>query len=427
MYARIFKIFLVFSVFACTSTHRDSRNVQGLKAYLEQEDASYSWKSVSQESNDFAKVSVIEMDSQVWREIPWKHKIILIQPKKNINPKICFLYVSGSQDGSKDLNLIEQLSRDSSVSTAIISAVPNQPVLEGKKEDALLAYSFHKFVESGDASWPVIFPMVKSVKRAMDSLSQYTELEEFIVSGASKRGWTTWLTAATDQRVKAIAPLVFDMLNMNAQVKLAEESYGAQSEKIKDYTELGLVERIEEPRTKLLVDWVDPYRYLNELSLPKLVLLGTNDPYWVVDSQKLYWADLKGPKLLYQVPNGTHSISSNSELRKTLAEWIKKIALKSRPVVLNWNIADDSKSKGKIIKLFTNQSGKEVVLWTAKSETRDFRKAIWEEILKKNIDASGEMEFNLAPPTEGYVAYMLEVRSDPSRFSSEVVVLNSQN
>lgn len=43
-------------------------------------------------------------------------------------------------------------------------------------------------------------------------------IEEFYVGGESKRGWTTWLTAAVDRRVKAAIPVVMDLMGMTAVI-----------------------------------------------------------------------------------------------------------------------------------------------------------------------------------------------------------------
>ena len=60
--------------------------------------------------------------------------------------------------------------------------------------------------------------MTKAVVRAMDTVEAFMmseaggklKVNEFVVAGGSKRGWTTWMTAAVDKRVIAIAPLVID-------------------------------------------------------------------------------------------------------------------------------------------------------------------------------------------------------------------------
>ena len=95
--------------------------------------------------------------------------------------------------------------------------------------------------------------MTKSAVRAMDASQEAMkkewglDVETFTVTGASKRGWTTWLTGAVDDRAVAIAPMVIDMLNMSPHTKLQKTSFGGKSsEQIDDYK--GLDEQIDTPR-----------------------------------------------------------------------------------------------------------------------------------------------------------------------------------
>ena len=58
---------------------------------------------------------------------------------------------------------------------------------------------------------------------------------------ASKRGWSTWTTAAVDKRVIGISPLVIDLLNMTKSFEHHYRAYGAYSEAVKDYEDMGLM------------------------------------------------------------------------------------------------------------------------------------------------------------------------------------------
>src|SRR5205085_3793545 len=206
------------------------------------------------------------------------------------------------------------LARKMGAPCAFLYGIPNQPLLGGKKEDALIAETFVRYLDTKDESWPLLFPMAKSLVKAMDALQAFADREwkapvrSFIVAGGSKRGWTTWLTAAADPRVKAIAPMVIDTLNMRQQGPYQLKSFGAYSEQVRDYTARGLLPMADTPAAKRLWSMVAPYTYRDRLTLPKLLIHGANDPYWTTDALNLYWDGLKGDKWVLYVPNAGHKL-----------------------------------------------------------------------------------------------------------------------
>ena len=154
-----------------------------------------------------------------------------------------------------------------------------------RREDALIAYTFDNYLESGETDWPLLLPMVKSAVRAMDAIQAFsaerwqTPVASFTVAGASKRGWTSWLTAAVDPRVSSVAPIAIDMLNVPAQIELQRATFGGLSDQVQDYVAIDLPGRIATERGRTLMAMVDPYQYRADLTPPKLILLGTNDRY----------------------------------------------------------------------------------------------------------------------------------------------------
>ncbi len=383
-----------------------------LEDYVAKPDTNFSWTVVTNRQADGMTVTQLKLSSQQWRESKWTHHMQVVRPEKVRNPQIGFLFITGDGDGLKNVDMLKTLAERAGAVAAVVTKVPNQPLYEGRKEDALIAYTFDQYIKSGDETWPLLFPMVKSAVRAMDAVQEFASktsnqrIEGFVVSGASKRGWTTWLTGATDSRVKAIAPMVIDMLNMKAQAHWAEKVYGKQSEQIRDYTDLNLIARMDDPPMKRLRSWVDPYAYRQRYNMPKLILIGTNDPYWTVDSLRHYWKDLPGPKLIYQTPNAGHNLGGGKEATQTLAAFFEMIADGKELPKMEWEFHNSQKAE---VDLMISQPARQVLLWTADSQDRDFRDDKWSSREVKTKGSNRSASVSVSTPETGYRAYLAEV------------------
>ena len=151
---------------------------------------------------------------------------------------------------------------------ACVLQVPNEPLFGGKNEDEIIAYTYDKYLKGEGDDWPLLLPMVKSAVRAMDTVQRVAkdkyaqDIKGFMLTGGSKRGWTSWLTAASgDTRVKAIAPFVIDVLNMGDQMRQQMATYGGYSNQVQDYTDLKIQDRMNTPAGQRLLALVDPYAY----------------------------------------------------------------------------------------------------------------------------------------------------------------------
>src|SRR5262245_16722833 len=286
-----------------------------LPGYVAKADKAFAWELTSKNGTPLGTVYDLRLVSQVWQGITWEHGLQVYVPTGVTPTATMFLMNTGGNPSPGGAAFGLSLAAKMKAPVAFLYGIPNQPLLDGKKEDALIAETFVRYLKTQDEDWPLLFPMVKSLVRAMDALQAFAkqewkqEVTGFVVSGGSKRGWTSWLTAAAgDPRVKAIAPMVIDTLNMPAQLPHQLEMLGAYSEQIADYTTRGLVPMPDTPAARKLWQMTDPYFYREKLTLPKMLILGTNDRYWAVDALNLYWDGLKGDKWVLYVPNAGHSL-----------------------------------------------------------------------------------------------------------------------
>lgn len=311
------------------------------------------------------------MVSQRWQGLEWEHSIVLVEPERRIARGAAILYVTGGEPNPLDLDEAYRLAGLSGLPVAHLFHIPMQPI-EELWEDDLVAHTFARYLDTGDSSWPLLLPMTKATIRAMDVL-QRTGFEKFVVTGASKRGWTTWLAACVgDERVAGIAPMVYDNLNIPAQLGHQFRNWTTYSEMISPYTALGLHERLATPEGQRLAAVVDPYTYRERLGVPKMIITGSNDSYWSVDSTSLYWDGLEGPKWDCVVANAGHGLGDKSQALAAIAalarHCVGRLALPS----FRWNYGPEA------LEIECLPPFPECALWVAESADMDFRGSQWD-------------------------------------------------
>jgi PhoPQ-activated pathogenicity-related protein len=369
------------------------------------------WEVLSSPAMGAGRAPEIRLRSQTWRGIPWDHTLVVYEPATVVVEDVVVLFISGDA-GPWDALLGMTAAALSGLRVAILCGVPNQPLF-GLIEDALIAHTFERYLADGDPDWPLLLPMVRSAHAAMEALEALapelwgTEIRGFVVAGASKRGWTAYLTAATAaDRVLGLVPLVFDFLNIPAQLQHQEESLGAPSPMLRDYVGRDLTAALGEGEAAVRLGWiVDPYSYRYALTMPKLVVVGSNDLYWTVDATSLYWPGLPEPKLLFVVPNAGHGLLDLPRVMGSLAAFARLVA---RGEAIPW-VASAVRftASGATLRLTADRQPAEARLWTTRSLTRDFQRARWE---KQELAAGNTAwEAALVPPDTGYLGFFAEL------------------
>jgi PhoPQ-activated pathogenicity-related protein len=389
-----------------------------LLAYVKKADKAFSWKLKAKIDHPAGTVYDLHLVSQEWQGIRWEHQLQVYLPKDVKPTATMFLWNQGGKANPGTIAFGMDLAKKLKAPVAFLYGVPNQPLLGGKTEDALIAETFVRYLKTKDADWPLLLPMVKSLTRAMDALQEFAQKEwgvtvtHFVVSGGSKRGWTTWLTAAADARVKAIAPLVIDTLNMKAQLPYQLRSFGKYSAMIGDYTRRGLVPMPDTPEAKRLWAMVDPWIYRDRIKQPVMIINGANDPYWTTDALNLYWDDLKNPKWVLYVPNAGHNLQQRKGGESDRARALNTLAAFGYHQIhggelpkLRWRHTDGC---GKLlVSVEATAAPRAARLWVVRAPTRDFRKGTWEE--QPATIKGGRVQGEVTPPADGCLAFFAEL------------------
>lgn len=367
-----------------------------LPAYVKQPDETFAWEVEGNRDLLGGKVLRLKLTSQEWQGIKWEHQLYVCEPGEVRYDDTMLLVIAGGRNGreprERDYLFGMSLARLCGGRVAVLAQVPNQPLLGERVEDDLISETFVRYLDTGDEGWPLLFPMVKSVVRAIDALQAWakdqrgTDIERFVVTGGSKRGWTTWLTGAVDSRAVAVAPMVIDMLNIPEQIPDQLRRWGKFSEQIADYTRRGLVQPENQTlKHDRLWEMVDPYTFRAQLTMPKLIILGTNDRYWTLRALDNYWDGLKGPKWIVYVPNAGHSLQPNVHYGLNGAAALFRHTASGKPLPeIAWQ--RDRSDVALRLGVTASPAPTKATLWTARAATKDFREAKWEATTMRRDD-----------------------------------------
>jgi PhoPQ-activated pathogenicity-related protein len=396
-----------------------------LGEYVSKPEPAFAWQLKNKiESEQFGdRIYDLHFVSQVWQGEKWQHQLQIYRPADAASSSTMFLWVTGGSASPEAVSLGLELARKIKAPVAFIYHVPNQPLLEGNlREDDLIAETFVRYLKSKDENWPLLLPMVKSVVKAMDVLQAFGKkewslsIDKFIVAGASKRGWTTWLTAAVDKRVGAIAPVVIDVLNMRVQMPRQLQAFGAYSSRLAAYSSRGLLPIPETTAGQRLLSMVDPWAYRDKLTMPKLIINGTNDFYWATDALNLYWDGIPKDKWALYVPNAGHNLRRQDRpLREQLSDLVINLAAFARHQMsgaampnLRWK---HENANGKLrLTIDATPAPLAARLWIAQSSTTDFRATQWRE--QEVSFSDGKIIGEVTPPEKGHLAFFGELDYD---------------
>ena len=435
---------VVFCLIACLCLTAISR-ATALDDYVAAPDSHFAFSQVGSGSFDQSTYTdgyIVDLTSQAWRTAAevdqpvWRHWMTVIVPRYYLFAApvkdTALLLIDGGDTADAPPAFDPQLRQLAAATRTVIvrlSAVPNQPLqfageASTRSEDEIIAYSWNRYFATSDKTWPVQLPMVKAVVRAMDATQSFVaakaghQINRFMLTGGSKRGWTAWLTAAVDSRVSAICPIVSDLLNMPVSFPHHWAAYGFWAEALGPYEDLGIFDLLGTEEGAELIRIVDPYSYRSRLTMPKFIVNAAGDDFFVSDTARFYIHDLPGETYLRHVPNSDHYLTGTyNDIVSSMVPYYDALLNGYRRPRFTWAVQSNGS-----IQVQTVDTPKSVRLWQATNpSTRDFRQttigATWTSSTLSNL--GGGLYIGQVPePATGWVAYFVELTySNP--FSAE--------
>ncbi len=441
------------SVSACVSTPTFPANPPNvLDAYVAKPDPSFAWKVEKTFTGAGYHGAVLELTSQTWMSAAqsdrpvWKHWLTVTIPD-TMNSDKAFLYIGGGSSTSAaptgPTERFALMAVDTKSVIAELGQTPNQPIKfadtpdVARSEDDMIAYLQARYDPAANPEALPRLPMVKSGTAAMTAVQEFLasdaggkhRIDGFVVSGGSKRGWTSWLVGLLDERVVGMIPIVINVLDVDATTRHHWEAMGYFSPALGDYVRHKLIPD-EIGRKMTVVNTIeDPlnYRGRPQMLMPKFIINAVGDEFFPPDNTKYSYHLLPGEKQLRMLPNSRHS-TAGTDINQSMTAWYDAV-IHGRPVPeYTWTVRED----GALVVDPGAIKPTAVLLWQGTNPAaRDFRvqtlgdKAFTSSPLQPAAD--GTYVANVDQPSAGFTAYFVELTYPsgtqyPFKFTTEVYV-----
>ena len=402
----------------CLKDTQDCTGYECLKAYVDRPDPAYTWEDTGHRVvvEDYQGRGgwtgyFLNFTSQQWltpedtsRSVWWHLLVVVVPEHVEVQDTALLWLAEGHNDEdtlqditNKDLFVAANIATSTGMVAAVAYHIPNEPILYAedplqveRSEDANLAFTWWRYLHdpTSDAEYILNLPMTKAGVRAMDTVHAFftsktdpssVQPTQFIVSGVSKRGWTTWLLGAVDPRVVAIVPVMMDELNFVRNIKHHYKSYGGWSFAFADYWALNLTLSFDNPKMQKMFDIIDPFEHRDKLLMPKLVCDSAGDEFFLLDDTRYWWQEMPMAYELNRfliLPNTEHEyVTGILELLPGVSTWISQVLdtrLGKDIPRYNWTVDDITGD----ITVMTDTQPASVTLWhatTCDHHRRDFR------------------------------------------------------
>ncbi|MFT8210367.1 MAG: PhoPQ-activated pathogenicity-related family protein [Symbiopectobacterium sp.] len=383
------------------------------------------------------RVKKYQMVSQSWspgglvQPTQWQHHVDIYFPARPVKSQHALIVVNNETNYSNGVikadqrnefspEMLVSIARATKTIVISVSNIPNQYLTYSAdskplKEDDSVARSWSLFMENPALRTraSVHIPMATAVSQAIRLAKQELKAQNitrFIVTGASKRGWSSWLTFISDPDVDAVVPFVIDLLDTRVALTHMYRSYGGNWPIVfYPYYQQGIDKAIDTPAFQELMKIEDPMQYLaagqiTQLNKTKYIVNASGDDFYATDNARFYYDALPGEKSLRVVPNTNHN-GILKHVERTLITFVNRF-LKNKPLPqITVKLKDDALSVSFSEKPIT------VRRWTAKNpEARDFRYAcnIQYQGTKVTLPNHGPVSLALNPEHSGWQATFVE-------------------